>query len=152
MISTDRWVISWPLPATQWVQLWAAVQWNMKLPCWLHLQFCKNLLICIFVLSAQFSTMRQGCTQWLQNRRKITIKRIETLELLWNNLAPSASPLLALGSDLSNKGSGAALPSDTKSEQLLLDCANRLISFSIVGCCSRAKMKIWHEDSKFSLP
>ena len=98
----------------------------------------------------------------MQNILKTTLNirpaLIETPELLWNNLAPSASPLLALGSDLSNKGSGAALPSDTKSEQLLRDCANRLISFSIVGCCSRAKLKIyatsklWREDSKFSLP
>ena len=98
----------------------------------------------------------------MQNILKTTLNirpaLIETPEFLWNNLAPSASPLLALGSDLSNKGSGAALPSDTKSEQLLLDCANRLISFSIVGCCSWAKLKIyatsklWREDSKFSLP
>ena len=97
----------------------------------------------------------------MQNILKITLNirlaLIETPEFLWNNLAPSASPLLALGSDLSNKGSGAALPSDTKSEQLLLDCANRLISFPsldvVPGQSWRyATSKLWHEDSKFSLP
>ena len=65
----------------------------------------------------------------LKTTLNIRLALIETPEVLWNNLAPSASPLLALGSDLSNKGSGAALPSDTKSEQqLLLDCRKQTYS------------------------